>query len=89
MDHWQSVLRPERHRFLPRTHGNRPHPTPGSREFPEGLAAVSHAPWWEQEPTAAVAKRGQVLVQTGAILHSAWREKTPPPTVWGPPPSFT
>ena len=87
MDHWQSVLRPERHRFLPRTHGNRPHPTPGSREYPEGLAEVSHAPWWEQEPTAAVAKRGQVLVCTDAVLHSAWRETpTPPPLTPDPDP---
>ena len=57
MDHGQSVLRPERHPSS-RVHGNRPHPTPGSREFPEGLAEA-RTRRWEQQPTAAVAKRGR------------------------------
>eukprot|EP01052_Picozoa_sp_SAG31_P057117 SAG31_NODE_16728_length_698_cov_1.098497_1_plen_142_part_00 len=28
--------------------------------------------WLDLEPTAAVAKRGQLLVHSGAMLHSAW-----------------
>jgi hypothetical protein len=73
-EHWENVLRPERLAYLPRTHGLVPHPTPGGRTScaagTEGIPELSSTPWFEQEPTAMVAKRGQMLAMTGSALHS-------------------
>lgn len=75
-EHWERVLRPERLAFLPRTHGLVPHPSPGGRTSSEvgteGIPELSSTPWFEQKPTAQVARRGQMLAMTGSALHSAW-----------------
>ena len=40
---------------------------------PEGLPEPASGPRWvDREPVAAVAHRGQLLVHSGAMLHSAW-----------------
>jgi ectoine hydroxylase-related dioxygenase (phytanoyl-CoA dioxygenase family) len=39
---------------------------------PEHVPELSSTPWVEQEPTAAVARRGQVLILCSSGLHSAW-----------------
>ena len=81
--HWQDVLDPARLSSLPRVRSLRPDPDGWCRRstaaepwplphFPEGLAEIRGRPrWHEQRPTAAVAKRGQLLVLTQGALHSA------------------
>ena len=61
MDHWQAVLPPSRHAFLPRVHGIRPRPDKSAQHFPEGLPDIlGDTNLLNTEPTPAVAKRGQV-----------------------------
>ena len=75
--HWERVLKPERLRFLPRTHGLSPHPKPGGRTTgaggTEGIPELSTTPWFEQRPTPQVAARGQMLIMTGSVLHCTTR----------------
>ena len=68
MDHWEQSLRPDRRQYLPRVHGLRPAPAP----MAEGLPELGATRWFDQQPIPAVARRGQVLVVSGTILHSAW-----------------
>lgn len=80
MEHWGKTLRPERLQYLPRTHGLRPVPeTPGAgrtgREGLEAIPELNGQPWGDQQPTAAVATRGQVFIMTGSVLHSAWHNQ--------------
>ena len=73
MDHWEAVLHPSRHEYLPRVHGIRPRPDESAQHYPEGLPDIlGDLNLLSTEPTPAVAKRGQVMVHCGAILHSAW-----------------
>lgn len=78
--HWGRVLKPERLRFLPRTHGLTPHPKPGgqtsSAEGTEGIPELSTVPWFDQCPTPQVARRGQMLIMTGSVLHCTSRLST-------------
>lgn len=71
--HWERVLKPERLRILPRTHGLTPCPKPGGRTSgsrgTEGIPELSDTPWFEQRPTPQVARRGQMLIMTGSVLH--------------------
>ena len=61
MDHWQTVLHPSRHAFLPRVHGIRPRPDKSAQHYPEGLPDIlGDTNLLNTEPTPAVAKRGQV-----------------------------
>jgi len=57
MNHWEQSLKPERRQYLPRVHGLRPDPA-GPTD--EGLPELGTTRWLDQEPTAAVARRGQV-----------------------------
>ena len=82
MDHWEKTLLPQRRDELPRVHGLRPHDSPVSQQRgPGGVEALPPPPasagfgaesWLDIEPTAAVAHRGQLLIHSGAMLHSAW-----------------
>ena len=76
MEHWSRVLSPDHQAQLPRVHGLRPAPVAETAAaFPEYIPEMSDTPWSEQEPTAAVAGRGQVLVLCSAGLHSAWQNE--------------
>lgn len=76
MQHWSQVLKPEHKAELPRVHGLRPTPlSASSPAFPEYVPDMGDVPWIEQEPTAAVARRGQILVLCSAGLHSAWQNE--------------
>eukprot|EP01047_Picozoa_sp_COSAG01_P070997 COSAG01_NODE_10908_length_2054_cov_1.692583_2_plen_329_part_00 len=80
MDHWDRVLRPSRLDQLPRVHGLRPCPPPSQRNYPEGLPdRLGEMEFLETEPTALVARRGQLTVHSGALLHSAWFNPSPAP----------
>ena len=58
-----------RSRYLPRVHGYRPNPKTAAPET-EGLPLVIDGfDFLNTEPTPAVARRGQILVHTGAMLH--------------------
>ena len=70
--HWGRVLLPEHKAKLPRIHGVWPVPRPECRSYPECIPDTDATPWAEQEPIAAVARRGQLLVACNAGLHSAW-----------------
>ncbi|HCL27214.1 MAG TPA: hypothetical protein DIC52_02110 [Candidatus Latescibacteria bacterium] len=73
MEHWSRVLTPEHKAMLPRVHGLRPAPVAETAlACPEHVPELSSTPWVEQEPTAAVARRGQVLILCSSGLHSAW-----------------
>jgi hypothetical protein len=73
MDHWELTLLPERRQYLPRVHGLRPAPAP----LAEGLPELGATRWLDQQPIPAVAHRGQLLVVSGTILHSAWHNPAP------------
>ena len=76
MEHWSRVLDPEHKTKLPRVHGLRPEPVPEtSTAFPEQIPNMGGAPWIERQPTAAVARRGQILILCSAGLHSAWQNE--------------
>jgi len=76
MEHWSRVLEPEHKAMLPRVHGLRPPPVaPSATTFPEYVPDLGETPWIECEPTAAVARRGQILVLCSAGLHSAWQNE--------------
>ena len=74
MDHWQAVLRPNRRQYLPRVHGTRPRPEPSATQYPEGLpdSLGGGDKFCDTEPIPAVARRGQIMIHSGALLHSAW-----------------
>ena len=73
MTHWSQVLTSAQKAKLPRVHGLRPEPvSEKSAAFPEYIPAMGEKPWIEQEPTAASARRGQILILCSAGLHSAW-----------------
>jgi hypothetical protein len=87
--HWERVLSPAELQCLPRHHSlfavNQPdgliaggdgiaRPAKFKKTFPEHIADESGAePYGLQQPVAAVAKRGQALVFTQAMLHAASR----------------
>jgi hypothetical protein len=76
MEHWSRVLEPEHKAMLPRVHGLRPPPVaPSATAFSEYVPDLGGTPWTEREPTAAVARRGQILVLCSAGLHSAWQNE--------------
>ena len=73
-EHWQTVLSTEQRAQLPRVRGLRPDPVgwcevakaaggdfPALPHYPEGIAEPPGERWCEQEPVAAVARRGQML----------------------------
>ena len=73
-EHWQAVLSTEQRAQLPRVRGLRPDPVgwcevakaaggdfPALPHYPEGIAEPPGERWCEQEPVAAVARRGQML----------------------------
>jgi hypothetical protein len=77
-DHWQQKIQdPAKLAQLPRVHGMRPiHPS--QAEMPAGsggtfqcLPEMSDVAWRDQQPWKAVAKRGQALVFSQALLHQA------------------
>jgi hypothetical protein len=74
MEHWDRILRPEHKVSLPRVHGLRPVPETAAA-FLEYIPDMGETPWVEREPTAAVARRGQILVLCSAGLHSAWQNE--------------
>ncbi|MAE64935.1 MAG: hypothetical protein CMJ18_11755 [Phycisphaeraceae bacterium] len=76
MAHWSRVLHPAHKAMLPRVHGLRPPPVdPGDAAFPEHIPELSDTPWVDQQPTPAVARRGQILLLCSAGLHSAWQNR--------------
>ena len=74
MEHWSQVLQLDHKAQLPRVHGLRPAPvSKNSPAFPEYIPDMhSGPPWIQQDPSPAVARRGQILVLCSAGLHSAW-----------------
>ena len=74
MEHWSQVLQPDHKAQLPRVHGLRPAPvSKNAPAFPEYIPDMhSGPPWIQQDPSPAVARRGQILVLCSAGLHSAW-----------------
>lgn len=75
MEHWSRVLTPEHKAMLPRVHGLRPNPAATTLAYPEQIPELTATPWVEQEPMAAVARRGQMLILCSAGLHSAWQNE--------------
>jgi ectoine hydroxylase-related dioxygenase (phytanoyl-CoA dioxygenase family) len=76
MEYWSRVLSPEHKAQLPRVHGLRPSPlNERSPAFPEHLPDMGDTPWSEQQPVAATARRGQVLLLCSSGLHSAWQNQ--------------
>lgn len=76
MEHWSRVLTPEHKKMLPRVHGLRPAPvSEKAPAYPEYVPDLEDTPWIEQEPTPAVARRGQILILCSAGLHSAWQNQ--------------
>lgn len=77
-DHWQRKIRdPAKLAQLPRVHGMQPI-REGVPENPVGsggtfgcLPQLSDVPWRDQAPWKVVAKRGQALVFSQALLHQA------------------
>ena len=71
-DHWERTIRDPSHLAqLPRVHGLSPGRAGSTyQKIPE---CSPLGPWAEQTPTPAFAKRGQALVFTQALLHSAWQ----------------
>lgn len=76
MEHWSRVLTAEQKAMLPRVHGLRPPPVAAtSASYPEHVADLGDTAWIAQEPVAAVANRGQILILCSAGLHSAWQNE--------------
>ena len=76
MEHWGRVLTAEHKAMLPRVHGLRPPPVAETAAaYPEHVPDLTQTPWIEQEPTPAVARRGQILILCSAGLHSAWQNE--------------
>jgi hypothetical protein len=76
MEHWSRVLTPEQKKMLPRVHGLRPsNVSEKAPAYPEHVPDLQDTPWIEQEPTAAVARRGQILILCSAGMHSAWQNE--------------
>ena len=74
MEHWSRTLQPDHKAQLPRVHGLRPAPvSKNAPAFPEYIPDMhSSLPWIQQDPSPAVARRGQILILCSAGLHSAW-----------------
>jgi hypothetical protein len=76
-DHWEQVLHdPAKLAQLPRVHGlgpvtRRGEHEPGSGGTYSGIPELMDVPWAEQKPEKVVAKRGQALVFSQALLHEA------------------
>ena len=85
-EHWRRVLRADQRKYLPRVRSMRPDPHgwcrrakeqhgqqwPALPHFPEGLAELpGRSRWHDQQPVAAVARRGQLMVWTSGLLHAA------------------
>jgi hypothetical protein len=65
-----TMARPERRKMLPRVRGVLPVPPPSYPSYPEYIPAPLGTPGWEhRRPVAAVARRGQALFLTTALLH--------------------
>jgi hypothetical protein len=76
MEHWGRVLRLDHKDKLPRVHGLRPQPvSEESAAYPEHVPEMGETPWIECKPSAAVARRGQMLLLCSAGLHSAWENE--------------
>ena len=74
MEHWSRILQPDHKAQLPRVHGLRPAPvSKNTPAFPEYIPDMYNStPWIQQDPSPAVAHRGQILILCSAGLHSAW-----------------
>ena len=73
-DHWERTIRDPAHLSqLPRVHGLSPGRAGSSFQRIPECSPLGR--WADQTPVAAVAKRGQCLVFSQAILHSAWQNE--------------
>jgi hypothetical protein len=76
-DHWDSVIHdPAKLAQLPRVHGLNPvtgrgEHEPGSGGTFSGIPELMDVPYAEQKPEKMIAKRGQALVFSQALLHQA------------------